>query len=180
MVSTDKLCGKALLSSAVFKEERGYDVETALKGMDLSDDFITTHLDVITPKNYHHVFFGNTLKLKDPSTDRTGYLTIGEHGAPVMSALSRSTHQLAMFVSKGEIITVSDPNGVEMAKDSPWYSMAVQKLLTENSGVINFEGEDYFFLHISPYEQSDLHFFIFNPKDKEFGMVQNGVTTFLP
>lgn len=171
MVSHDKLCGKALLSSAVFKEGSGYDVEAALKGMDLTDDFITTHLDVITPKSYHHVFFGNTLKLKDPASDRIGYLTIGAHGAPVMSALARSTHQLAMFASKGEVITVSDPNGVEVPKNSPWYGMPVQKLMKESSGVIDFEGEEYFFLHISPYEQSDLHFFIFNPKDKEFQFI---------
>lgn len=171
MFDLKRLSGKALESDQVFHGQIAYDVEKALGNMKLPTNFLTTHLDIISPKGFHHVFFGNTLKLEEGK--RTSYLTLGAHGGPVLSALARATHQMAMFVSQGKIIAVSNPEGDEVSGDSPWYEVPIQPIMDQTSGLINFHGEDYFFLHIAPYKEVDLHFFIFNLKSKEFQFIDS-------
>ena len=115
-----------------------------------------------------HVFFGNTLRLNRGG--RTGYLTIGAHGGPVLGALSRSTHQTALFVSNNRIISVTTPEGVE-TEDPMWYHIPTEQILSQNSGIVTVGGTEYFFLHLAPYKRIDLHFFIFTPKDEEFAFI---------
>jgi len=173
MLDTKTHCGKGLKSEKVFKNKIQYDIYAAIKGMKLPPDFLTTHLDVITPKEYHHVFFGNTLKLEDPSTGRMSYLTLASHGGPILAALARATQQVSMFVSNDRIVAISDSHGDELSSRSSWYNMPVNELMNKTSGVVSFDGEEYFFLHITPYEQADVHFFIFNLKSKEFQFVDS-------
>lgn len=168
-------CGKGLRSHSVFFNEAKYDVKKALENMgNLPPNFLTTHLDVIAPKGIDHIFFGNTLRLDDDSGDktRTGYLTIGTHGGPVLGSLARSAHQIALFISSDRIITVSTPHGADM-EDRNWYNIPVEELLSKPSGLVNVSGKEYFFLHIIPYKRIDLHFFIFNPKEEEFAFINS-------
>lgn len=173
MLDLETLCGKGLRSNQVFRSNIQYDVMKVTENLKMPVDFILPHLDVITPTDFHHVFFGNTLKLQDPKTGKISFLTLGSHGGPVLSALARATHQTSMFVSNGKIIAISNPKGDEVSLDSPWFQAPVEKLLDQTSGVVKFGGKEYFFLHISPYHEADLHFFIFNLKSKEFQFIDS-------
>ncbi|QVL57672.1 MAG: hypothetical protein KFB93_00940 [Simkaniaceae bacterium] len=167
--------GKGLRSDTVFYGDVKYEVEKALGKMEkLSSDFLTTHLDVIAPTGIDHIFFGNTLRLEEGSGEkkRTGYLTIGTHGGPVLGSLARSTHQIALFVSGNRIAKVSTSDGADM-EDLIWYEIPVESLLSKPSGLIKVGGKEYFFLHIIPYKRIDLHFFIFNPKEEEFAFINS-------
>lgn len=167
--------GKGLFSSKVFFNELHYNVVKAVKEMEqLPVDFLTTHFNVIAPLNMDHVFFGNSLKLVSGSgeSQRTGYLTIGTHGGPVLESLARSTHQIALFISGNRIITVSNPDGSTM-EDRSWFHIPVESLLSKPSGIIDVGGKEFFFLHIVPNKNIDLHFFIFNPKEKEFAFINS-------
>ncbi|MCB1106540.1 MAG: hypothetical protein KDK76_00415 [Chlamydiia bacterium] len=164
-------CGKALESRSVFFSEPKYQVEKALQKMaTLPSDFLTTHLDVIAPSDMHHVFFGNTLRLKEGG--KTGYLTIGTHGKSVLESLSRSTHQTSVFISGGKIIAIADSKGEEVS-DSTWFNLPVETLVSQNSGLVTVDGKEYFFLHIAPYKRLDLHFFIFEPKAEEYAFINS-------
>ncbi|WP_420421559.1 adenylate/guanylate cyclase domain-containing protein [Simkania sp.] len=173
MLDTESFCGKGLRSDQVFRSKIQYDVQKATEKLKMPVDFILPHLDVITPSDFHHVFFGNTLKLQDPKTGKTSFLTLAAHEGPVLSALARATHQTLMFVSNGKIIAVSNPRGEEVAQNSPWFQAPVEKLMGQTSGVVTFGGKEYFFLHISPYHEADLHFFVFNLKSKEFQFIDS-------
>lgn len=167
--------GKGLLSSTVFFNEPNYEVAKEIKKMaNLPADFLTTHLNVIAPPNMDHIFFGNSLKFETGSGagKRTGYLTIGMHGGPVLGSLARSTHQIALFVSDEKIITVSNPDGSTM-EDQNWFYIPVETLISKPSGLVNVSGKEYFFLHIIPYKSMDLHFFVFNPKEEEFAFINS-------
>jgi HAMP domain-containing protein len=94
-------------------------------------------------------------------------------GEDVLSGLARVTHQISVFVSDGSVVGVSDPSGAALKRHSPWFQIPVEKLIDQSSGMINFEGQDYFFLHVSPYKETDLHFFIFNLKAKEFQFINS-------
>jgi len=171
----DNNFGRGIRSNTVFYDELKYHVEKALLSMDtLPDDFLTSHLDVIAPEGMNYIFLGNTLRLnqKVGNEKRTGYLTIGAHGGPVLGSLARSTHQISLFVSGNRIVTVNTPHGTEI-DDPNWYQIPVETLLSKPSGIINVNGQEYFFLHIIPYKAIDLHFFIFNPKEKEFAFINS-------
>ncbi|MCB1075055.1 MAG: HAMP domain-containing protein [Simkania sp.] len=173
MLDLETFCGKGLQSDQVFSSKIQYDVKKETEALKMPVDFILPHLDVITPTDFHHVFFGNTLKLNDSKTGKTSYLTLGAHGGPILSALARATHQTSMFVSDGRIIAVSNPKGEEAPQDSSWFEAPVEKLMGQTSGVVTFGGKEYFFLHISPYHEADLHFFIFNLKSIEFQFIDS-------
>lgn len=174
-INVQLMIGKGLMSSSVFFEDSEEKVKrSVLKFEDLPVDFLSPHLDVIIPSHVDPIFFGNTLKLIDGTGEkkRTGYLTVGMHGGPILESLARSTHQIALFISKDQVITAYHPNGTEI-KEKGWYQLSVQSLLSQSSGVINVDGKEYFFLHIVPYKDVDLHFFIFNSKKKEFAFINS-------
>ncbi|MCB1107789.1 MAG: hypothetical protein KDK76_06815, partial [Chlamydiia bacterium] len=172
-IDRDTYHGKGLISASVFFKDPKYDVSEEIKKMDaLPDDYLTTHLDVITPPEMDHVFFGNSLRLISGSNKRTGFLTIGTHGGPIIGSLARSTHQTALFVAKNRIINVRDSEGKEV-EGKEWYQIPVETLLSQPSGLVTVGDKEYFFLHIVPYKNVDLHFFIFNPKEKEFAFINS-------
>lgn len=173
IVDSNTFCGKGLQGNTVFRRELQYDVEKKLKGLDVPEKVMKTHLDVVVPKNYHHIFFVNTLKLENPLSKEASYLTLGVHGEPILSTLARATDQISMFVSQNHIVAVSNPSGERLSIDSPWFQISTDQLLGKNSGTISVNGQEYFFLHIVPYKEIDLHFFVFNPKAKEFQLVDS-------
>ncbi|MGE0199133.1 MAG: adenylate/guanylate cyclase domain-containing protein [Simkaniaceae bacterium] len=173
MMDPETECGMGLISREVFYDRPLYHVEAALEKMEaLPEDFQTTHLDIISPEGRHDFYFGNTLKLqtKENNQTRTGYLTVGMDGGAVLGTLSRSMHRTTLFISGGRIVRVTSGEGVELHSEE-WYHISADELLSKEQGVIPIGDEDYYFLHVIPYEQSDLHFFIFTPKDQEFALV---------
>jgi class 3 adenylate cyclase len=174
-IDNQLMIGKGLISSSVFFQDSKEQVKRSLeKFAKLPIDFLSPHLDVITPSHVNHIFLGNTLKLEEGigANKREGYLTVGTHGGPILGSLARSTHQIALFISGNRIITVRTPEG-EMMEDEQWFHIPTEPLLSKPSGIINVGGEEFFFLHIVPYKSVDLHFFIFNPKEKEFAFINS-------
>ncbi|NGX51377.1 MAG: Adenylate cyclase 2 [Chlamydiae bacterium] len=175
MIDRGSRSGKVLLSKNAFYDQPKYDVTKALVGRKtVSDEFLTTHLDIIAPSGMHHVYFGNTLKLQDRVNGkiRTGYLTLGMDGSIVLESLARSTHRNVLFVSGEKIISVSNPEGDEIS-DAEWYAVPTEQILAKAQGVIKVGGVEYFFLHVAPYKKIDLHFFIFTPKKEEFALINS-------
>lgn len=173
VMDENNFCGKGLFSDEVFYTTPMYHVSQELAKMkDLPENFLTAYLDVITPEGMEHAFFGNTLKLDQEIAGemRTGYLTIGVHGGSVLSSLARSTHEQTLFIAKDKIIAVVAPDGKHVP-GGPWYQLDAKTLLEKPSGIIKIEGKEYYFLHISPYRLTNLDFFIFTPKDKEFAFI---------
>lgn len=166
VVNQEQMCGKAVLSDRAFQKEKTYDIHEALSKNALPSEFLTTHLDIISPEGIDHVYFGTTLRME--GGNRTGYLTIGVHGRSILESLSRSTNETSMFVAQDRVIAVFDPKKGELPGNSPWYQVPMQDLLNQTSGIVTIQGEEYVFLHIAPYEHIDLHFFTFNPKSKAF------------
>ncbi|MBI3211675.1 MAG: adenylate/guanylate cyclase domain-containing protein, partial [Simkania negevensis] len=176
VVDPQNLCGKALSSSSVFLKTPAYDVEKgAHKIKSLSKGFLEDHLDIIDPPEVKHVFFGNSLKLVSPGKEgksRVGYLTIATSGNTILGSLARATGQQALFISDRRVISITSREGNSLI-DSPWYGIATDKLLSSSSGEITVDGKEYFFLHLAPYKEMDLHFFIFNPKEIEFAFIDS-------
>ncbi len=166
MFNEKDFCGKALLAEAVFYSKPKYTVDEKTQ--------TTTQFDIIAPDDMHHVFFGSTLELEstEGGQTRTGYLTIGNHGATILRSLSRSTHKTALFVSDNKIISAVNPEGDQL-KDPNWYQIPVQELLAAPSGLVTVDGTEYFFLHIAVHKDVDLHFFMFTPKDEEFAFIDS-------
>lgn len=173
MLDHQTLCGRGVQSTSVFQNKIEYNVEDSIKNLNLEPNSFKPHLDVIIPKDYHHIFLVNTLKLKDPFSKRFSYLTLGVHGGPLLSTLARATDQLSMFVSQNRVIAVSDAGGGEVPATSPWFEFPIDEYIDQSSGIIKFHNEEYFFLHIWPYKDIDLHFFIFNLKSKEFQFIDS-------
>ncbi|QVL55742.1 MAG: adenylate/guanylate cyclase domain-containing protein [Simkaniaceae bacterium] len=175
VVDDETYCGKSLLSDSVFYDKIMYPVEKEREVMkNATSEFLATHLDVISLPEMHHVFFGNTLRLEaeEEGQIREGYLTVGAHGGEVLGSLSRSTHQPALFISDNKVIAVTNALGKEIA-DSDWYDVSPQKLLSAASGIVTIKGEEYFFLHIEPYKNLDVHFFLFKPKAEEYALINS-------
>lgn len=174
-IESKLMIGKGLMSSSVFFEDSKEKVERSIKKFaKLSVDSLTSHLDVITPSHVDHIFFGNTLKLEEGigASKRKGYLTIGTHGGPVLESLARSTHQTALLISGEKMIAACQPDGTKV-EEKPWYQIPLGMLLSKPSGIVSVDGKEFFFLHIIPYKEVDLHFFIFNPKEEEFAFINS-------
>ena len=172
MVDQTTFEGRILISRHTFFDTGVYDTSRAsMRDKTLSRDFLTPHLDVIIPKNSGRIFLGNTLFLEN--ADLKSYLTIGTHGGQILSALSTAIHQASILVSDQKVISVSNENGEEEFKNSPWYRLPVASMIDKGSGTVHMNGKDFFFLHIIPYEKMDLHCFIFNPVEKEFQFVNS-------
>ncbi len=175
MVDELTYCGKSLLSDSVFYDKVVYPIEKEIKGVKkVPSEFLATHLDVISLPEMHHVFFGNTLRLKaeEDGQKREGYLTVGTDGVEVLGSLSRSMHQPVLFISNNKVIAVTNALGKEV-DDPDWYNVSTQRLLSAPSGIVTIKGEEYFFLHIAPYKSLDVHFFLFKPKAEEYAFINS-------
>jgi class 3 adenylate cyclase len=126
----------------------------------------STSLAVIHPEGIPHVYLGNTLKI--PFKDKVGYLTLGKDIDTILLKLVLPMNQTGFIVHAGEIISAFDENGhkIQPPKDFP-----VKEIISNKSGEVEWEGEQYFYLHMIPFPSIDLHFFIINPDKKEFAFV---------
>ena len=52
-------------------------------------------------------------------------------------------------------------------------SFPLEKVAKESSGVIPWEGKNYFYMQLTPFPTLDLHFFLLNPEEKEFALLND-------
>ena len=126
---------------------------------------------VITLPHSEHVYLGNTAQLgiKTPSEERTGYLTLGVDIDILLQRLVMTIHQAVMIVHEGKPLNAYGKNGKKLVSNQ--LDLPLAQMLNENSGIVPWNKENYFFMHIQPFPEVDLHFFIFNPEADEFALL---------
>lgn len=135
---------------------------------------LATSLAVITTPDSNRLFFGNTAQftIHNAGAARTGYLTFGVDSDALLQRLVLAIRQTAVLVHDGKpLLAYNDKGeklGLERSADFP-----VDKMMTKTSGMVAWEGENYFFMHVQPFPDVDLHFFIFNPESKEFALLHD-------
>ena len=167
-------CGKTLLSRSAFSHVEEYDFSALLERKEMPpNQILLSNLSVINPKYSKHVFFGNVIKLQTPESGenaKDGYLTIGRNAQYFTNDLATTVNQNALLITDGEIVTVFDKDGEEIT-NSVWNRLTARELLSQESGTIKVGKTEYFFLHLQPSKELDIHFFIFNPTEQEFAFI---------
>lgn len=132
---------------------------------------LATSLAVIPSPTNDHVFFGNTAQFiaNAPEGNRTGYLTLGIDADSILQRLVLAIHRTAILVYKGQPLTVFGEAGekinIQQTCDLPFSEM-----LKETSGVVTWNGENYFYMRVQPFPEVDLNFFILNLESREFAL----------
>jgi class 3 adenylate cyclase len=121
-----------------------------------------------------HVFLGNTARfsVKTPTVERTGYLTIATNADEILQNLVSIIHQCAVLYCKGAPLSFYGMDGEKIPIRSQ-LKLPFSQMLAQPSGIIPWEGESYFFLHLQPFPGIDLHFFLLNPEAKEFALLHD-------
>ncbi|MCH9614649.1 MAG: hypothetical protein SP1CHLAM54_13870 [Chlamydiia bacterium] len=137
---------------------------------DKATECLADKMVLITPPEVDSVFIGNSLRIKDGK--ELGYVTIGVDNRRFLEEIALVTHEVSAFISGNHLINVVDADGKEMPGEK-WKQLPIDTLLRKNSGLISVGDEQYFFLHMKPFENMDFHFVIFNPKQQEFALLEN-------
>lgn len=164
--------GHGVLSDEVFFQKQMFDDASYLKSHPSSKECegVGSSVAVITPKNMERVFIGNTLHIKGKTGD--GYLTIAIDAEEFVEDLVLSVNQSAFLVHGGEVISAFCVDGKQIhnAKiEIPFDA----KMLKEKSGIIKWNGRNFYFLHMTPFHNLDLHFYILQPEKKAFALVRS-------
>ena len=133
---------------------------------------LNPQMEVIDLDQMRRTFFSNSMEFKSGSgqNQRIGFLTLGVDAARILRQLSMATHEIAVLVSNGRVVSVYNADGVENTTEL-WQRLPIENMMPKKSGTLEVGGKDYYFLHMTPFEEMDFHFFIFNPKDIEFALV---------
>lgn len=167
------------------KKNAGYCVQTCeafyRKKMFNDQAFMSSHppnencpgigsgLGVIAPPNLDRVFIGNALQIK--GNNGSGYLTVGVDTEEFVEDLIVSVNQSAFLVHDGEVISAFCRDGTRI--HNPKEVIPFKKsMLNEKSGLMQWGGKIYYFLHMVPFKNLDLHFFIMQPEAKAFAFVR--------
>ncbi len=117
------------------------------------------------------VFLGNTARfvVKTPEEERTGFITLATDADLLLQRFVTAVHQAA-FLYMGTPLSGYDMNGqkIQNIKQIPFSQMAVNK-----SGIVSWNGENYFFLNLKPFPNLDLHVFLLNPEAKQFALLHD-------
>lgn len=162
---------KEVLFSEKLFDDSGYFAKYPPKSLDSN---LATSIAVIT--HPEHVYLGNTAQfaIKTPIEDRVGYMTLGIDAEAILQRLELAIQQTAIMVHEGKPICAFGEGGKPLAFASP---LPISQMLPEKSGIISWQEQNYFFMHLQPFPAVDLHFFFLNPEDVEFALLrdlQNG------
>lgn len=119
---------------------------------------------LIPSPSTHELYLGNTLNLD--VNNKKSFLTIGVSADEILQKLSLATHELSFIVNGCKILGAYSDEGKKTTLDLP-----IQTMLEKTSGLVDLDGKSYFFLHMQPLENEDLHFFVLNLEEKEFALV---------
>lgn len=120
----------------------------------------------------HHLYLGNTLQLsvETPNVERKGYLTVGANIDMLMHDLVSMFKLSTFFVHDGKILSGYSSEGKKFDL-SLFSNLSLEPFLQQQSGVITWNGVDYYFWHLVPFPTADIHFFLLNPVEKEFALL---------
>jgi len=130
-----------------------------------------TSLAVIPSPRPGHVFLGNTAEFLAQG-ERSGFLTLGVDADPLLQHLVLAIHQAALLVHGGKPLSAYAENARKMDVATQ-LSLPFAEMLKESSGIVSWQGENYFYMHVQPFPEVDLHFFLLNPEEREFALLRN-------
>ncbi|PIS00816.1 MAG: hypothetical protein COT84_05770 [Chlamydiae bacterium CG10_big_fil_rev_8_21_14_0_10_35_9] len=125
---------------------------------------IPSSLALIKNPSQDRLFLGNTLMFNKES-----YLTLAIDISDTLQKLSLASNETALLVHNNKILTVYNPRGTHL-RESPFYRIDVQDL-KKDKGIVRVDGENYYYLRLEPYENSNLDFYILELESKAFSFV---------
>ena len=166
--------GKAVYTRNMFSPKPLFSLEKCERNILPSDEDLCmdSGMEVIDVPSLRRTFFSNTMQLKNntPQGNRLGYLTLGIDASQILQQLSLATHETTVLVSGGRIVSVYNEEG-KQTQDPAWRNLPLVNMMSEKSGIVRIGNQEMFFLHMVPFPDTDFHFFVFNPKDQEFALV---------
>lgn len=172
----ERMDGDGFLEKDIFIRERFFDDE----------NYYRSHLPpsgcpniaegvalVATPK-FDRLFVGNVLQVPEGkngenSDNHAGYFTIGFDIDELLQELALVVHEMGIIVHKGQVITAYSEEGKEISVEG----MPIFSMLSQESGIVSWKGKNYFFLHITPIKDIDMHFFVLEPEEQAFALVKS-------
>ncbi len=141
------------------------------------DSTLATSLAVIPSTSTGQLFLGNTAEftVTTPSGSRTGYLTLGVDTHLILQKLMMAMGQTALLVHNGAIVSALGEDA-KTVPSAELQSLPIAAMLEQSSGIIPWENQSYYYMHLIPFPSIDLHFFLLVPEAKEFALLQDLVT----
>lgn len=161
---------KNVLFSTPFFDDRAYFASNPPRN---STSNLSSSLAIIPMPHSNHVYLGNTAQfiIKAPVKERVGYLTLGVDANEILQRLVLAIHQAILMVHEGKPILAYGGHGEQLGVNTK-IEMPFSEMLAQKSGTISWHGENYFFMHLQPFPNVDLHFFLLNPEEIQFALLR--------
>jgi class 3 adenylate cyclase/HAMP domain-containing protein len=165
MIFNDKKVGNGVYSSAVFSENKIFDDSSYFFKNKPAKNFpIPSSVALVTEPNNDRLFLANSLEY-----DQDSFLSLGIDISDLLQRLSLASNQFALLAHNNKVVTVYGPQGIHLKK-SAFYNINPNQLL-QKEGFIEVGKQNYYYLKLEPYEESDLHFYILELESKAFSFV---------
>ena len=165
MIFEDKIVGNGVNSSEVFSNKKIFEDAKYFERNKAEKNFpIPSSIALVSDPKKDRLFVANTLEYSPGS-----FLSLGIDIEDLLQRLSLAANQFALLVHEDKVVTVYTPQGIHLKKSS-FYDVDPREF-NGNEGLINVDGENYYYLRLKPYEDSDLHFYILELESKAFAFV---------
>ncbi|MBS0654007.1 MAG: adenylate/guanylate cyclase domain-containing protein, partial [Verrucomicrobia bacterium] len=172
------ILSKDVLFPETFFDDRRYYEKNSAPSQTSS---LANSIAIITPSNSDQIYFGNTARylVKKPAPDSNrkdafeevqGFLTLGVNCNRVLEKLMLAVKQPSLLVHGGKIVSAYDRHG-KMHGDLS--SIPIGQMLQDQSGIITWNQENYYYMHLLPFFEVDLHFFLLTPESKAFALLRD-------
>jgi class 3 adenylate cyclase len=163
--------GKSVLINDIFqhkslKQINDMEMNFPLRNREDSQQKLTIFLSPEEEK----IFLGNSITFTDDKSNFRKTITAASDGDLILKQLSLVTNQLTVFISSGQVVSVFNAQGKKDYKQA-WQDLPVHQIQNQSAGTITVHDKEYYFLHMAPMQGLDFHFYIFNPKEKEFFLI---------
>lgn len=111
-----------------------------------------------------NVFLGNSRLMED---DIKYQLTAGSDVSFSVNVLAILLRETCLLSYEGNWMEGFSPLGKKLLR-SDFSSLPLDDLMATSAGEVSWNGKEYFFLHLAPFQEMDLHFFLLNPIEQEF------------
>ncbi len=153
--------GNLLFSRSVFFSKKLFEQEKYFKNI---KEKIPLKLSLIHDPEERKLFISNSLRY-----EKNSFLTIGVGIEDFLQKISLASNQYTLLVRDQKVMNVFSREG-EQLKNSEFYHIDLDKMEGEK-GFINLRGQKYYFLHLQPFKEIDLHFYLCNLEENAFSFV---------
>lgn len=167
--------GDVLFTKEVFFQKKMFNDKQYMEShpSSTSCEGVGSSLAIIAPKELKRVFIGNTLKLESPKNlSLNGLLTLGVDADILLEDLVLSMHQTGILVHDGRVVSAFNEQGEKFTLSGKEFPLT-EKMQKSRSGLINWKGQSYYYLHMHPFKDLDLHFYLLEPEKEAFSLVRS-------